>query len=347
MNTIQVQASGDYNIHIGSRLLGSLGAYAAEAVSGRSATIVSDENVWALYGKETRDSLEAADFHICSFVISPGESNKNTDNFLGILNFLAENHIQRTDCLIALGGGVVGDLGGFAAACYLRGIPYIQVPTSLLAMVDSSVGGKTAIDLPAGKNLCGAFWQPKLVLCDPDCLDTLPTENFREACAEIIKYGILFDADLFAHLEERGLAFDREAVISRCVELKAHVVQADELDFGARRLLNLGHTLGHAIEAESGYAISHGNAVAMGIAAATTASEKMQLLDHSSCSRILSLLKKFGLPTSADYSGEALLRHMLHDKKAQADRISVILPHAIGHCEILPMKADIFLKAGL
>lgn len=168
--------------------------------------------------------------------------------------------------VVALGGGVVGDLAGFAAASYLRGIRFIQVPTTLLAAVDSSVGGKTAIDLPAGKNLAGAFCQPSLVLCDTDTLNSLPLDIFRDGCAEVIKYGVLYDPKLFAHLEEKGLSFDREAVITRCVELKRDVVMEDEFDTGARMKLNLGHTVGHGVEAKSHFAISHGKAVAIGMA---------------------------------------------------------------------------------
>ena len=210
-----------------------------------------------------------------------------------LLNFLAENKLTRSDALIALGGGVVGDLTGFAAATYLRGIDYIQIPTTLLAAVDSSVGGKTAIDLPSGKNLVGAFYQPKLVLCDTDTLNTLPEDIFRDGCAEVIKYGVLYDAELFAHLDESGLSFDREAVIARCVELKRDVVAEDEFDRGKRQKLNLGHTIGHGIEACSGYGISHGKAVAMGmtIITKTPAKKKNTSLTYAKMETYISLLE--------------------------------------------------------
>ncbi len=350
MKTIPVNASSSYQVHIGSGLLSQLGQAAAKLVSGRQAAIISDQNVGPLYGSTARESLERAGFHVCSFFFSPGENSKTAGTFLEMLNFLAEDKLRRNDCIIALGGGVTGDLAGFAAACYLRGIPYIQVPTSLLAMVDSSVGGKTAIDLPAGKNLCGAFYQPRLVLCDTDTLDSLPEDVFRDGCAEVIKYGILYDPALFSHLEERGLRFDREAVIARCVELKRDAVEADEFDRGPRRMLNLGHTLGHAIEAESDYRLSHGQAVAIGMAMVTKAAVKSGYCHKNTEKPIVSILKKFGLPTSTEIPPERLMASVLQDKKAEQDAVHMILPREIGHCEILPIRLNgllDFIKAGL
>ncbi len=350
MKTIQVQASRSYQVHIGKGLLSRLGESAARLLKGRTAAIVSDNNVWAHYGSAVQRSLEKAGFQVYSFVFPAGENNKNTDTFLEILNFLAENKLHRDDCVIALGGGVVGDVAGFAAACYLRGIPCIQVPTSLLAMVDASVGGKTAIDLPAGKNLCGAFCQPALVLCDIDTLSTLPMEIFREGCAEIIKYGVLFDPQLFAHLEDAGLSFRREEVIARCVELKAQVVAEDEFDIGRRQLLNFGHSYGHAIEAESKYGISHGNAVAIGMAMAARAGLRMGYCEEMSCHALLNVLEKFGLPFSTDHSAEALFNHMLLDKKASGRGLSLIIPDAIGSCRRVEVEASAlpaWIKAGL
>ena len=252
--------------------------------------------------------------------------------------------MTRSDHLVALGGGVVGDLTGFAAATYLRGIAYIQVPTTLLAMVDSSVGGKTAIDLPSGKNLAGAFCQPKLVLCDTDTLATLPEDIFRDGCAEVIKYGILYDPDLFAHLTEKGLAFDRKAVITRCVELKRDVVTQDEFDTGLRMKLNLGHTVGHGIEAISNFSLSHGKAVAIGMAIVSRASR------CPDGQKILACLERFGLPTTTDYAPADIYRCALSDKKRSVATVSLILPRAIGSCAIVPTPiADLksFIEAGL
>ena len=296
------------------------------------------------------NSLQCAGFQVISFVFPAGEASKNGQTFLQLLNFLAENHITRSDCLIALGGGVVGDLTGFAAASYLRGILYAQLPTTLLAAVDSSVGGKTAIDLPAGKNLAGAFYQPSLVICDIDTLNTLPEQILRDGCAEVLKYGILYDTSLFSNMEQQGLAFDREAVIARCVELKRDVVALDEFDRGQRQKLNLGHTIGHGIEANSNYTISHGQAVAIGIAIVTKAAQKLGLCDNDEMERILSALKKLGLPCSTDFDAETIFTSALSDKKCAGSTVNLIVPRKIGSCDIRPTSIDelkAFIQAGM
>ena len=223
MNAVTVRASRQYDILIGHGLLPTLGTEAKKLGKAQKICVVSESNVYPLYGAAVEESMKSAGFSVVSYVFPAGEESKNGQIFLDLLNFLAENRLTRSDMIVALGGGVVGDLAGFAAASYLRGIRFIQVPTTLLAAVDSSVGGKTAIDLPAGKNLAGAFCQPSLVLCDTDTLNSLPLDIFRDGCAEVIKYGALYDPKLFAHLEEKGLSFDREAVITRCVELKPSV----------------------------------------------------------------------------------------------------------------------------
>ncbi len=350
MKIIQAAASSHYEVHIGSGLLPRLGEMTAKSVPGRKAAIVSDDNVFVRYGQAAKKSLEQAGFQVESFLFASGEASKSAEIFLKLLDSFAKMQLQRSDCVIALGGGVVGDVAGFSAACYLRGIPYIQVPTTLMAMVDSSVGGKTAIDLPAGKNLCGAFHQPSLVLCDTDTLQSLPKAVFRDGCAEVMKCAMLFDPALFFHLEEKGLDFDREWVISRCVEHKARVVAADEFDHGERRLLNFGHTVGHAIEAASTYSITHGTAVAMGMAAVTKYAAKLQILDKTCEERLISLLENFDLPCHFEFAPEHLLPYILKDKKAQGSCISMILPRAIGCCEIMPFDAvqlEALLKEGL
>ena len=344
MNTVTVNASTTYEVKIGSGLLPKLGVEVSALGKAGKVCIVSDSNVWPLYGNAAKSSLENAGLEVIHFLFPAGESSKNGSTYLQLLNFLAENGMTRSDHLVALGGGVVGDLTGFAAATYLRGIAYIQVPTTLLAMVDSSVGGKTAIDLPSGKNLAGAFCQPKLVLCDTDTLATLPEDIFRDGCAEVIKYGILYDPDLFAHLTEKGLAFDRKAVITRCVELKRDVVTQDEFDTGLRMKLNLGHTVGHGIEAISNFSLSHGKAVAIGMAIVSRASR------CPDGQKILACLERFGLPTTTDYAPEEIYRCALSDKKRSAATVSLILPRAIGSCAIVPTPiADLksFIEAGL
>lgn len=340
MQKITVNASRVYDILIGRGLLPRMGSLIAAQVKGRSACLVSDSNVWPLHGAAAVKSLEEAGFSVHTFVFPAGEESKNAQTYLSLLSFLAQRQLTREDCLVALGGGVTGDLTGFAAATYLRGVPYVQVPTTLLAAVDSSVGGKTAIDLPEGKNLAGCFCQPSLVLCDIRALKTLPQEVFLEGCAEVIKYGILYDRPLFDYLKQEGMGFDREQVIRRCVELKRNVVARDEFDTGARMQLNLGHTVGHAIEAESGFTVSHGHAVAMGTAIVSRAAAKNGLLPQEAAQTIEEALGVFRLPTATAYPAEALTRHMLSDKKRAGDRVNLIVPRAIGRCEILPIPVE-------
>ena len=350
MKTIPISVSRSYPVHIGPGLLTSLGKETAALVKPGKAAIISDTNVWPLYGKLAAESLEKAGFETVSYVFPAGESSKTGETYLSILNFLAENHITRSDCMIALGGGVVGDMAGFAAATFLRGISYIQVPTTLLAAVDSSVGGKTAIDLPAGKNLAGAFYQPRLVLCDTHTLNTLPEDIFRDGCAEVIKYGILYDPELFAHLEEKLLAFDREYVIARCVELKRDVVMEDEFDTGNRMRLNLGHTFGHGMEAMSNFTLSHGKAVAIGMAIVSRAAANLGICSADTNHSILALIRHFGLPTETCCASQDIYRCALSDKKRSGGSVNLIIPERIGFCRIQPTpveKLQTFLEAGL
>ena len=345
MKTITVTASRNYEVRIGAGLISHLGEQLLQVLQKPcNAVIISDSNVFPLYGERVTKSLEKAGFQVLSYVFPAGEASKNAGEYLNILNFLAKHHISRADAVLALGGGVTGDMTGFAAATYLRGIPYIQIPTTLLAMVDSSVGGKTAIDLPSGKNLVGAFYQPRLVLCDLDCLNTLPERVFCDGCAEVIKYGVLYDKKLFDHLNEYGLAFDREAVISRCVELKRNVVAEDEFDTGARQKLNLGHTIGHGIEAQSQFTITHGQAVAIG----------MSIVAKAGCKAIYAPLKavltKFNLPATTDFTAQQLYESALSDKKRAGGTVNLIIPNTIGDCRIAPTPVDqlkSFIEEGL
>lgn len=350
MTTIDVTASRNYQVIIGQDLLHDVGTYAASVTSGQKLAIISDTNVWPLYGRPVQDSLTKAGFQVVCYTFPAGEASKNGQTFLSILNFLAENHLTRADTLIALGGGVVGDITGFAAATYLRGIRYIQLPTTLLAMVDSSVGGKTAIDLPAGKNLAGAFCQPNLVLCDTNALRTLPQEVFADGCAEVIKYGVLFDPDLFCHLEKHGLCFDKDYVVSRCVELKRDVVRQDEFDLGLRQKLNLGHTIGHSLERLNNFALSHGQAVAIGMAIVSRAAAAMGLCTRDDTVRILKILPQFSLPISTDLPAEKIYECALSDKKRAGSTINLILPEIIGNCIIKSMPIEqllTFIEEGL
>lgn len=345
MKTIHVQASKSYDVVIGSNLLNKLGEHLYGLLKRTcKVAIISDSNVYPLYGELAETSLKRRGYEAIHYVFPAGEASKNPATYLSILNFLAENHLTRTDIIVALGGGVTGDMSGFAASTYLRGIPYVQIPTTLLAMVDSSVGGKTAIDLPACKNLVGAFYQPSLVLCDLDTLNTLPQQVFCDGCAEVIKYGVLYDADLFNHLAEYGLDFDREDVISRCVEWKRNVVAQDEFDTGARAKLNLGHTVGHGVEALSNFSVSHGQAVAIGMAIVSKAGCK-DIYDP-----LTKVIKQFHLPTTTEFTANQLYNCALSDKKRAGGTVNLIIPNTIGDCSIVPIPVDnleSFIEEGL
>lgn len=351
MKTINVQASKNYDVLIGSGLLNEIdNLFTAQFKKGSKLAIISDSNVWPLYGPIIQNMLANSGYETIHFVFPAGEASKNAATYLEILNFLAENHITRSDALIALGGGVVGDITGFAAATFLRGIRFVQIPTTLLAMVDSSVGGKTAIDLSAGKNLVGAFYQPALVICDLDTLHTLPVDTFRDGCAEVIKYGVLYDSDLFRHLAEFGQKFEREAVISRCVELKRNVVAEDEFDTGARQKLNLGHTIGHGIEAQSNFQITHGQAVAIGMCIVTKAGVKNGFCSETVLTDLLNVLEQFQLPVTTTFTANQLYISALSDKKRSGGNVSLIIPNQIGSCSIVPTPVDeleSFIKEGL
>lgn len=350
MTTLTVQTSREYEIHIGSGLLSQLGDLVSPFIHGRNAAIISDSNVWPIYGEGVISSLRAAGFEVTAHVIPAGEDQKNLNTYAALLNFLADKQFCRDDVIVALGGGVVGDLAGFTAATFLRGIAYIQIPTTLLGMVDSSVGGKTAVNLPSGKNLAGAFYQPALVLCDTDTISTLPQKTFLDGCAEVIKYGILFDEVLFQDLVEKGPAFDLERVIARCAELKSMVVCADEFEQGQRKLLNLGHTFAHAIELLSNYQISHGHAVSIGIAMAARAAKRINLCNQDTALQILNALTRFGLPVSTDFTAQQLYQASASDKKRHSNKIDLILPEAIGHCTIRTVELQellSYIEAGL
>lgn len=335
MTTVTVRASRPYEVTIGRGLLDTVGRQAAGQWKGRSAAVVSDSTVAPLYLNRVKDSLERAGFQVHSFVFPAGEDQKNGGTYLKLLEFLAARRLTRADGLIALGGGVVGDLAGFAAATFLRGIGFLQLPTTLLAAVDSSVGGKTAIDLTNGKNLAGAFYQPQAVLCDLDTLDTLPAEVFADGCAEVIKYGMIGDPALLARLETVDFRVDPEELVARCVAQKRDLVEQDEFDTGARQLLNLGHTLGHGVEACSGYTVSHGRAVAIGMTLVTRAAVAFGRCPAEVLPRLRRLLERYGLPDATAYSAQALYEKTLSDKKRSGDTISLVVPIAWGASQLV------------
>ncbi len=342
MNVVTVQASKTYDVKIGKGILDTIGSELSQIAKGK-VMVITDENVAPLYLGRVYRSLTQAGFTVYTFSVPAGEGSKDLKYYVNLLELIAEKGLTRSDTLIALGGGVVGDLTGFVAASYLRGISFVQIPTTLLAMVDSSVGGKTAVNLKAGKNLAGAFHQPSLVLCDPELLDTLTDEVFRCGCAEVIKTAVLFDKELFDHLQSKGINFDREWVITRCIQWKRDVVCADEFDRGQRQLLNLGHTVGHAIEALTEYDTPHGYAVAAGCCIFARAFAK----DHS---EIVECFRTFGLPTDSYFSPKLLAGGALMDKKRQGDTITLVIPIEIGNCELrkVPVsELETIIKAGV
>ena len=340
MKTVHIDASRSYDVRIGRGLLDDCGRQIAERVRCASAAVVADDTVYALYGERVCASLEAAGIRTVCYVFPHGEKSKNLLEYAKILNFLAENRVTRADALIALGGGVTGDLGGFAAATYLRGIPFVQLPTTLLAAVDSSVGGKTAVNLPAGKNLAGAFYQPELVLCDLDTLDSLPREIFLDGCAEVIKYAVLGSRELFALLADIPSGKGLEEVTARCVEMKRDFVQSDELDRGARQMLNLGHSFGHAVEASSRFTLSHGKSVAIGMAMILRAACSRGLCSAETRDAVIALLQRYGLPTECPYPADMLLGALSADKKIFGTRLNLVVPTDIGACRLLPVGVD-------
>jgi len=352
---IRVNTDPAYTVTIGPGLLKECGTRLREVVPVCHMAVVTDSAVAPLYLEAVRTSLKEAGYTVSAYTFPAGEGSKNFSTLSSILEFLAGEHLTRTDCLIALGGGVVGDMAGFAAACYLRGIRYVQIPTTLLSAVDSSVGGKTAIDLKAGKNLAGAFLQPAAVLCDTDCLKTLPPEVFADGAAEAVKTGVLCDESLFALFESGTLTADPAEVIARCVAYKAGVVERDEKEQGERKLLNLGHTVGHAIEKCSGYTIPHGHAVAAGLAIMARAARGMGWMTEEAMKRhdedhIRTTLEALGLPIFTEFSAEALADAALSDKKRAGNTITIVIPRKIGACELKKIHVSELLpiiRAGL
>lgn len=334
-------ASGAYDVHVGAGVLARAGAIAREAAGGGRCCVVTETNVGPLYAEELEASLASAGYEVAPRLTFPaGEPSKNLGTLAGLLEGLAERGLTRDDVVVALGGGVTGDVAGLAAALYLRGCPVVQVPTSLLAMVDSSVGGKTAVDLPAGKNLAGAFWQPSAVVADVRCLSTVSPELFRDSCGEVVKHAVLADAWMLDDLTRSPLTAPGvgEArlvdVVARNVEIKRDVVDADERERGLRQTLNLGHTLGHAIESASGFSLGHGSCVAAGLCMVSRASARMGWCSEETAVRIVACVEAHGLPTGSDVPAETLMGYVGHDKKRHGDSVNLVVPVEPGRVEV-------------
>lgn len=318
----------------------------------KKVVVVTNDLVEPLYFPIVSRAL--AGYEVSKIVVPDGEQHKNLESFEMVISKLLEMSAGRDTTLIALGGGVIGDLTGFVAASFQRGMPFIQVPTTLLSQVDSSVGGKTAVNHPLGKNMIGAFYQPKAVLIDTNSLSTLPKREFAAGMAEVIKYGVIYDPEFFVWLEDNQQDIKQQKLsalqymIARCCEIKAEIVAIDERESGLRAILNLGHTFGHAIEAEQGYGNwLHGEAVAAGIVLASAVATKMNWLEASEFSRIESLLQAFDLPTIApsDMTYDDFVRHMRHDKKVQAGQLFFVIPKGIGKAVVTNEISDEVLRA--
>lgn len=340
MRSVTVKTSATYEVLIGSGLLQKAGEAVKKVISPCKAAIVTDSTVVHLYEETVRKSLTEAGFSVCTFVFPAGEASKNIHTLSHLLEFLAKEEMTRTDMIVALGGGVTGDLAGFGAAVYLRGIPFVQIPTTFLAAIDSSVGGKTAVDLEAGKNLAGAFYQPKLVLCDTDVLQTLPEVVFADGIAEALKYGVLGDAALFEKIAGGDFRQDLEEIIETCVSMKRDVVEEDEFDTGKRQLLNLGHTFGHAIEQKSHFQMTHGHAVAIGMHLIAKAAEAKGIAEKGTAATIAKALEQNQLPKETEFSPAEVAEGTLRDKKRRGGTISFVFPKKIGDCEIVKIPVE-------
>lgn len=338
MRTLHVNAGKGYDILIERGILSRAGRELRRVTAARKAGIITDSNVAPLYLETVSASLREAGFQVAAHVFDAGEASKTLNSVGGMLEFLAAANFTRGDVVVALGGGVSGDMAGFAASAYQRGIPFLQIPTTLLSQIDSSVGGKTGVDLPQGKNLCGAFWQPNLVLIDPDVLSTLPARYFADGMAEAVKYGCIKSLPLFERLEKEKPEAFLEELIYDCVDIKRGVVERDEREKGERMLLNFGHTLGHALEKlEQFTGHSHGEAVSIGMALLTRFSEKNGVTPAGTTKRITALLEKQGLPTCCEKPLGALLRETLHDKKSTGGGVNFVMLETLGKAVVHPL----------
>ncbi len=344
MEKVKVGTSRTYEIHIEEGLLSRVAEECLSVLKSERLLLLTDSNVKPLYGDAVFCSLTAAGYRVMEYVIPAGEESKSTEQYLQVVSTLAKEGFSRSDAIVALGGGVVGDLAGFCASSYLRGIPFVQIPTTLLACVDSSVGGKTAVNLPEGKNLLGAFYQPSLVLIDPLVLKTLKPAVYADGMAEVIKYGMIRDPELFDALETH--AWTDTQIITRCVTIKSEVVAEDEFDNGCRLLLNYGHTIGHAIEQCSHFEVSHGSAVAIGMSIMAHAEAGGAALSQ----RLTAVLKSYDLPTVCTFSAEELYGAAMADKKRRNQTLHIITVPSLGNGKVVTIPVEelhTYLKRGL
>lgn len=330
MEAVTVKASKSYEVLIGSGLLDQCAELTRAVHAPCKIMLVSDDTVFALYGERVKKAYEVSGFEVSTYCFKSGEASKNSTTLIDLVEQLAQNSLVKTDLVVALGGGVVGDLAGFAAAIYLRGIDFVGLPTTFLAAIDSSVGGKTGVDLPSGKNQMGAFHQPILVVCDTDTFKTLTPRIFSDGICEAIKYGVICDKDLFIKLLSNDIHANINDIVTRCVTIKSDIVSRDEFDCGERMVLNLGHTIGHAIEALSGYEISHGNGVAIGMLYIARACHKMGFAREDHSVEIVAIMDKYAINKTCNYQAADLARAAMSDKKRACNSISLVLIEEIG-----------------
>ncbi len=328
-----------YDIIIGQDILNIIPEKIKELTKAKTVVIITDDNVDRLYSDIVSDLIEKSGFMTYKFVFPHGEDHKTMETVCQALEFMAERNVTRSDLIVALGGGIVGDVSGYIAASYLRGIDFIQVPTTFLAAIDSSVGGKTGVNLKSGKNLAGAFYQPRLVVCDTKTFKTLPTENFKEGISEAIKYGVICDEALFEMFSKKE-NIELESIIERCVSIKADIVAVDEFDTGKRQLLNFGHTIGHAIEKETEFEISHGIAVGIGMALISKISDRIGWSKEETYPRIKACLENQGIPTDTKLTTDVLVKTMLKDKKRNGEQINLVIPETIGNCVLKSIEVS-------
>ncbi len=343
MQTIQINASKSYNIYVGNNILANCGELISNVKSYKKAVVVTDDIVNDLYGDAVETSLKKSGISTLKFIFKNGEESKSHEVLISLYNFLVENQVTRSDLIIALGGGVVGDLTGFASATYLRGVDFVQIPTTLLAQTDSSIGGKTAVNIASGKNLVGAFKQPECVICDLSTLSTLSDDIYADGMSEVIKYGMIKSKSLFDTIASGVNESNIESIITECICIKKAVVEGDEFDKGERMLLNFGHTLGHAIEKHYNYTgITHGKAVAIGMMLISSACEKIGLTVKGTTGELKKSLEKFNLPTDTEIPTEKLIAFCLNDKKRESDFINIIVASKIGESHIKKMPVADF-----
>ena len=350
MNTIEVNCSRSYKVFTGNGILNQLPKLMNNLPIGDRIFLISDDNVDKIYAKKVKSLL--SDYKNETFILAHGEGSKNIDNLYAILKKLADQGFKRNDTILALGGGVVGDIAGLSASLYMRGIHFVQIPTTLLAMVDASIGGKTAVDLEEGKNLVGTFYQPLMVLCDTDIIRQLPKDIFREGMAEVIKYNIISDCNIISHISEGTFMDHLDEVINDCISIKARIVSEDEYEkTGLRKLLNAGHTFAHSLENLSSYQISHGNAVGTGLVYEAALAKEIGLCDEHTYEIIKNSIQAYDLLIEVQYSPTELASHMKLDKKNEDDLISFVLPERLGHCISRKLSlqevTDIYSKIGV